>query len=501
MSDMGWVQLIAREYRRLSDTKGGTSLEDQGVDNEDAAEDQGWELGEPYIDDGLSASRYARKRRDDFEQLVDDLRSGPTGRQSRFGADILMLWESSRGSRRVGEWVSFIELCEEKRVRIWVTTHERLYDPANGRDRKALIDDAVDSEYESYKTHRRVTRTTPKEARKGRPHGRAPMGLKPKYDPSTGKLITWVEDPEWSMIPKQLFELIEAGRTFNWVEQEFARRGYVNLSGRPFTHGHLRRLVIHHAYAGLRSHNGTIYNGVWDGIVSETQFWNVYRKVTDPSRITTTGGKPTHVLTAALMCSRCDIHPSYRHAQGRKPVYRCKKCGQKIQKKPVDDLIIGQPDDLGILLEYLAREDIYDVLRTPDSNNAAVLELEAQLAKARAERDELRGAKGSSVAEVLILANSLSAKETEVADLEERQRELTLPSSILSIVKRGADDVWESWHRAPIEARRETARFVMSPRYLGRPYFLPSPRTGRNQPPAAERLEWRKANGRMVSYR
>ena len=115
-------RLRAREYRRLSDAKGGTSIDDQGVDNGEAADENDWDLGEPYVDEGLSASRYARRRRDDFDQLVSDLQSGPTGRESRFGADILMLWESSRGSRRVGEWVSFIELCEEKGVRIWVSS-------------------------------------------------------------------------------------------------------------------------------------------------------------------------------------------------------------------------------------------------------------------------------------------------------------------------------------------------------------------------------------------
>lgn len=115
--------LKAREYRRLSDRKGGKSLDDQGRDNELAADEQEWTLGDPYIDDGRSASRYARRRRDDFDRLVADLASGATGRQSAFGADILMLWESSRGSRQVGEWVSFIELCEQRAVRIWVTTH------------------------------------------------------------------------------------------------------------------------------------------------------------------------------------------------------------------------------------------------------------------------------------------------------------------------------------------------------------------------------------------
>jgi site-specific DNA recombinase len=34
--------------------------------------------------------------------------------QDRFGAQVLMIWESSRGSRRVGEWVRLLELCEQR---------------------------------------------------------------------------------------------------------------------------------------------------------------------------------------------------------------------------------------------------------------------------------------------------------------------------------------------------------------------------------------------------
>lgn len=489
--------LIAREYRRLSDRKGGTSLEDQGTDNEVAADENEWKLGEPYVDDGKSASRYARGRRNDFDQMVDDLESGPTGRTSRFGADILMLWESSRGSRRVGEWVSFIELCEDKGVKIWVTTHERLYDPANGRDRKALIDDANDSEFESYKTHRRVTRTTPKEAAKGRPHGQAPDGLKPLYDETTGKLLTWVEDEARSIVPRELFRLLEAGHSFSDIERRFARRGYTNKAGDPLTHGRLRSMAIKHAYAGLRSYKGTLYPGVWDGLVSEERFWAVYRVITDPARVTTTG-PARHVLTAVLTCGRCGPLPrnrwrllGARTPHDRKASYTCKACGLKIQKDPVDELLIGERRRPGVLLRYLAREDIYDVLRAPGSDEAAVSNLQAELARARTERDELRGAKGETLAEVRILATSLTAKEEEVAELEERERELTLPAPVLGIIRPGVD-IWDSWHTAPIEARRATARLICSPRYLGRLVILPSPRTGWHQP-IAERLHWDKS--------
>ncbi|MEU0584551.1 recombinase family protein [Streptomyces sp. NPDC006132] len=489
--ELNGVRLVAREYRRLSDPKGGTSIEDQGTDNAVAADENDWDLhSEPYIDDGVSASRYARKKRDDFEQLVADLQSGPTGRESRFGADILMLWESARGSRRVGEWVSFIELCEDKAVRIWVTTHERLYDPRNGRDRKALIDDANDSEYESYKTHKRVRRTTVLEARKGRPHGEAPYGLMPVYDPKTGKLITWVEDLKRSIVPRELFRLLEMGTSMNRIETVFRKRGYTNRSGKPFTHAHLRDMAERHSYAGLRVHNGTVYDGIWDGIVPATRFWNVQRLLFAPGRATYTGGGARYELTAGLRCGQCGNLTRVDNSKGRKPGYKCRTGCLTIQKEPVDQLLIGTPDDLGVVLEYLARDDIYELLRAPGSSDAAVQELQAELAKARAERDEMRNAKGKTLAEVLVLANSLQAKEEEVALLEERERALTIPSSVLTILRPGVD-VWTSWQRAPIAARRSAVRLLLAPRYLGTPYIIPSPRTGPNQP-VLERIVWRK---------
>lgn len=496
-------RLVAREYRRLSDAKGGTSIEDQGSDNTTAADENDWDLhGEPYIDEGLSASRYARKRRDDFDQLVADLSSGSTGRESRFGADILMLWESSRGSRRVGEWVSFIELCEEKGVKIWVTTHERLYNPANGRDRKALIDDANDSEYESYKTHKRVSRTAANQARKGRPYGEAPYGLMPVYDANTGKLVNWTEDPLRSMVPRELFRLLERRIPMAEIERRFERRGYRNRSGRPFIHAHLADMARRHSYTGLRYYKGVAYEATWDAIVPRKRFWNVQRFLDTPGRATYKGGGAQYELTAGLRCSRCgalfrvEKHegPRARASRAnRKPGYKCTNGCLNIEKQPVDELIIGKPGDLGVLLSYLAREDIYEVLRAPGSDDATVRQVQAQLATARAERDEMRQAKGSNMAQVLVLANSLAAKEQEVAELEARERELTLPSSILSVIKPGAD-VWTSWHEASIPARRDAVRLILAPRYLGYPYILPSPRTGPNQP-VAERIVWRHVEG------
>lgn len=490
--------LIAREYRRLSDAKGGTSLNDQGVDNAVSADDNGWKLhATPYIDDGLSASRYATKKRDDFEQLVVDLRSGPTGRQSAFGADVLMLWESSRGSRKVGEWVSFIELCEEKHVRIWVTTHERLYDPRNGRDRKSLIEDAADSEYESYKIHRRVTRTAAAQARAGRPYGQAPYGLMAVYDPATGRLVNWVEDPLRSIVPRELFRLLEMHTPMADITRRFERRGYTNREGRPFTHEHLASMARRgHSYAGIRVYKGTHFEAAWDGIVPAKRFWNVQRILNTPGRATYRGGGTRHELTAGLRCSKCNslFRVQDENSKTRNASYRCIGGCMHIQKAPVDDLIIGRPGDSGLLLEYLARPDIYEVLAAPSSDDVTVLDIQARLAAARAERDEMREAKGRNLAEVQVLANSLAAKEEEVAALEAHERELTLPSTVLSIIKPGVD-VWQSWQAAPIAGRRALVRLILAPGYLGTPYILPSPKKGGRYHPIIERIEWRHVNG------
>lgn len=145
-------------------------MDEQGDDNARARDRHGIVSGcAPYVDNDRSASAYASKIRDDFARLLADLESGS------FGANLLQLWESSRGSRQVGEWLNLINLCRASRVKIFVTTHERIYDPANGRDWHTLIEEALDSSYESYKVSTRTKRTAAAEAARGRPAGVAPQ--------------------------------------------------------------------------------------------------------------------------------------------------------------------------------------------------------------------------------------------------------------------------------------------------------------------------------------
>jgi site-specific DNA recombinase len=82
-----------------------------------------------------------------------------------------VLWESSRGSCKVREWLDLIDATEAAGVRILETADERVHNPANGTDRKSLIDAASDADHESYKTHKRIHRHSARVAAAGeRPH-------------------------------------------------------------------------------------------------------------------------------------------------------------------------------------------------------------------------------------------------------------------------------------------------------------------------------------------
>lgn len=86
---------------------------------------EGWDILAEYSD-RTSASRYATRARDDWARLLKAL--------ERPDADVLWLWESSRGDRKLSSSAGMLETFREHKVQIYVETHHRLYDMAIGRE-------------------------------------------------------------------------------------------------------------------------------------------------------------------------------------------------------------------------------------------------------------------------------------------------------------------------------------------------------------------------------
>ena len=375
----------AREYLRVSKDRSGRqrSIDEQHGDNQRAADEHGWSLGKPYIDSSVSASRYARTTRDDFARMLDDLD------RDRFGAKVLVLWESSRGSRRTGEWVDLIELCEKAGVSIFVTTHGREYQPGNARDRRSMLEDAVDSEYESGKVSMRSKRAAAANAAAGRPHGPIAYGYTRAYDPKTRRLLSQDPEPAEAAVIRELYDRLGRGHTLRAVAADFVQRGVRTRTGKVFTGTHLRDMALSPLYAGMRGTGGhgkyrsldgvTLIDAQWPPLVTKAQWYAVRARLTAPERTTTIPGAARHPLTFIAVCHVCSgpMGPTRRDGT---PQLQCHRKGHvKIDETDLN----GYAER--VLLAYLARPDVIEQLRAGERDDGDLAGVRDSLAEARAE--------------------------------------------------------------------------------------------------------------------
>lgn len=497
-------QVRAREYLRVSLDRSGRerSQDDQHKDNQRVVDRYGWNLGDAYRETG-SASRYAQKSRKDFDRLMTDLPAG------RFEADVLIIWEASRGSRKVGEWVSLLDLCEAQGIRIYVTTHGRLYDPRNGRDRRTLLEDAVDSEYEASKTSDRVRRTTETEAAEGKPHGPVPLGYKREYDPRTGKLLRQIEDTESSMIIRFLFGELKAGNSLVAIARLFTERGWTNGMGRPFHPQQLRNIALNATYAGIRVHRprrpdgsrdglahmplmpGTRQSkGQWEPLVDPADFWAVQRILTDPRRKTSRSGAARHLLSRIARCGECGSGLVGAQARGYKePIYRCPTGGHvSLGKSALDNLAEAA------VWAYLSDPAQYAATMSREQHQAGteLHQLRTDLEHVRAELSELRALLGAGKLSVATAAATEPLMLERISTMEARELELTTPSELRSLIAPG-EDVHQRWASMPISAKRQVMRILLSADHLGELAVKRRP-GGRSGPkvPLEERVVWRR---------
>lgn len=491
---------VGREYLRVSRDRSGRekSNDEQHDDNVAAAPSLGIDtLGGPYRDIG-SASRHARKKRDEFPQLLDDLTSGC------FGADVLVLWESSRGSREVEEWAVLLKRCEKAGVKIAVTTHGRCYDPANPRDRRSLLEDAVDGAYESDKTSLRGRRSAASTASAGLPHGRVPFGYRRIYDPTTRRLVHQEPDPAEAPIIIELFNRLAAGHSLTAIAKDFTARGITSrgsnkVPARPFVAQTLRGLALAPVYRGMRVHSPgrahgsqrgrdaeQTYDGQWPALVSDEVFFAVHARLTDKARVTTRPGKAKHLMSMTARCHKCGgpLVSTDRFGARR---YQCQERG----------CVLIKADEL----DAWAMQEILDVLSSPawlaalmpqPVDEQELDEARDEVARVKKEHADLVAEVGAGNLSARLAAGSEPGILARLAAAEARVQELTMPAGLLQLID-PMEDVDEQWEGAPMEVKREIARLLFSKGALGS--LTIAPVNGANTVEARVRLDGKPLPG------
>jgi DNA invertase Pin-like site-specific DNA recombinase len=479
-----------REYLRVSKDRSGRqrSVEEQRNDNLGVADEHDVTLGVPYAEDGaVSASRYGRKTRGGFGKLLADLRSG------RFKGDELWLWESGRGSRKVSEWVELVELCEKRSVSVFVTTHRRLYDPANARDRRSLLEDAVDSEYEVAKLSQRTRRAQASLAAAGKPNGRPPYGYHRIYDPRTREGQQEVEPAEAAVV-RELFTRLGAGDSLRSIERDLAARGIASRTGKKLSIQYLRKWATREAYAGRRVHRpnsgapATITEATWPVLVDPVLFDRVQQILSDPARKTRRPGRANHLLSLIACCDVCGdgLIAGVRRRGDRAGVWelRC-RAGNHVT---VPEAELNEYAER-VMFAYLARGDVAEQLRAAAVSGPELDQVRVELAEVRRQLDELY----DQVAARKVSAGALAAIEpkliAEADQLEARRRELSAPPALAGLIAPGKH-AKRRWVKMPMSAKREVARILLSPDLLGQLRIARCKVRGRPEP-VEQRAVWR----------
>ncbi|MEY9944913.1 recombinase family protein [Kitasatospora sp. GAS1066B] len=141
--------------------------------------------GREYVDDGISASRYGGKERDEFERLLDDI--------EHRRLDMVISWASNRLQRDLAIYVRLRDACAAAGVLLCYGG--RVYDMSSKDDRFRTGLDALVGEREVDELRDNVKRALRANAANGRPHGPKKYGYDRVYDPRTGAFIEEVVNP------------------------------------------------------------------------------------------------------------------------------------------------------------------------------------------------------------------------------------------------------------------------------------------------------------------
>ncbi|MGY5048229.1 recombinase family protein [Streptomyces sp. 900105755] len=310
------TQFEAWLYGRASrdPKKRGDSVEDQLREGRALAAASNWRVADEFQDVGISASRHAQQDRDDFEDLLEVIRTTPPIPGVK---RILVAYEASRYYRDLEAYVRLRNACMEAD---WLLCYKNtVYDLSRSDDRRATAQDAINAEGEADDIRDRNIRTAGRTAAAGDPHGPLIFGYRREYDTVNGQLkcTGQYEDETTGPYVYNALVHIDEGKSIStlirWLNSE---TDAARLNGRPWTTHNVRLMLLNRAYLGERHHRGQWRKASWPPIKGldcpegRAMFNRVTALLTDAGRVSHRGSEVAHLLSLIALCGPCgDDHP------------------------------------------------------------------------------------------------------------------------------------------------------------------------------------------------
>ena len=446
----------ARDRKELQRAR---SIEEQNKANREECERQGWTVSEHYKDPGLSASRFATKDRPEYRRLLSDIEARRL--------DVVVLWESSRGGRELAAWAQFLNACRDTQTGIYITTHGRLYDMANGRDWRSLAEDGVDSGYESEKTSIRIRRHVAAAMLAGAPFGHCPYGYERDYDPHTRELIEQRPstepanpDDEDGMtkadVIRHIFRSLSDSIPVNHIRRSLNDQGIPAPEGGEWGRSVIQRIAKNPVYIGKRTwkHHDGLLDGNWPAIVKEETFWAVQRILSDPKRYTTRPGGVRHMLSYLATCGECGRElAAGKDKSSDCAIYKCLRGHVHIRQDWLDNYISM------IVIERLARPDAYPLTAAVDDEAVSA---RAEAAELQARLDEHADLAAEGKITALSFARIEQKLLAKIADANRRAALTAVPPVFRRVAGGQYEEVEAKWNALPVVTRKELCRHLFA---------------------------------------
>ncbi|MFE0651404.1 recombinase family protein [Streptomyces sp. NPDC059534] len=493
-----WHALL---YGRASvdHTGKGTSVDDQINDGRSVCAEFNWPVADVFRDEGISASRHAKKARKDFEDLLKAIREGR--------GKIVVAFEASRYYRDLEQYVRLRAACHEAGVLLCY--NRTVYDLSKRDDRKLTAQDALQAEDEAESARERHLRTARLNAEKGKPNGPVPFGYRRKYDPDTGELVGQFIHDEQAPIARECWARVDAGHSLasvaRWLNQQPAAQ---RKSGSAWTVIYVRKMLLNEAYIGRRLHRGVhVGSGIWpallEGPEGEELFNRVMALLKDHARTTRKDSVTVHLLSTIALCGECGDHAGLKaHMMPKnRPYLRCEWGWDTALR---EDWLNAYVESA--LLEWLKSSTAREVFfpkgdakaKEQEALSSRLTKMRAQLKEGRALATEFDEESG----EFRLSAMGLAGLEKSLMPLIKKAEEklaatsASVPAHVAGLL--AAPDPWVEWFGdeeqgvpgLSVEQKREVIRKTVTVRLhrASRPGV-------KNLEPGRIRLSWRGEPG------
>lgn len=301
-------------YARISqDPKlTGLGVERQLEDCRAFVEDRGWTIVAEYVENDTSA--YSGKRRPQYEAMLDAIKNDQV--------DIVVAHHTDRIHRRLRDLVEYTDIVRDQRGNMKVATHTvkagdiDLSTPSGIMI--AHIKGAVDEAYVS-------------EAREKNKRGRLQIAQKGGRH-KCARVYGWEDDglrvrESEAKVIREIVERLIDGQSPTAVANVLNAREVLTVTGARWSGLNIRKCAERASNAGLRSHQGEIYQGNWEPIIDRTTWEHACLILKDRLSLKYKRGVGRkYLLTGFAVCGNCGNKLSATvGASGRVASYRCKK--------------------------------------------------------------------------------------------------------------------------------------------------------------------------------